>query len=112
MWVHDALILNIDNISTSVNFVDSIVVATLPDVVADPDLFDLVVTYQIHSHSKWCRKYKNEMCQYHFGKLLTEKTIVARPLPDTMSDETKKGSVQKRWYSVLIKKVYWWKPTS
>ena len=52
LWVHDALILNIDNISTSVNFVDSIVVATLPDVVADPDLFDLVVTYQIHSHSK------------------------------------------------------------
>ena len=41
LWVHDAPILNIDNISTYVNFVDRIVVAILPDVVADPDLFDL-----------------------------------------------------------------------
>ena len=88
LWVHDAAILNIDNISTYVNFVDSIVVATLPDVVADPDLFDLAVTYQIHSHSESCRKYKNDMCRYHFGKLFTERIIVARPLPDTMSDET------------------------
>ena len=93
LWVHDAPILNIDNISTYVNFVDGIVVATLPDIVADPDLFDLVVTYQIHSHSKSCRKHKNDMCRYHFGKFFTEWTIVARPLPDTMSDETKKSYV-------------------
>ena len=96
LWIHDAPILNIDNISTYVNFVDGIVVATLPDIVADPDLFDLVVTYQIHSHSKSCRKYKNDMCRYHFRKFFTEWTIVARPLPDTMSDETKKSYVQKR----------------
>ena len=93
MWVHDASILNIDNISTYVNFVDGIVVATLPDVVADPDFFYLVVTYQIHSHSKSCGKYKNDMCRYHFGKFITERTIVARTLPDTMSDETKKSYV-------------------
>ena len=81
LWVHDAPILNIDNISTYVNFVDGIVIATLPDVVTDPDLFDLVITHQIHSHSKSCRKYKNDMRQYHFGRFFTERTIVARPLP-------------------------------
>ena len=88
LWVHDAPILNIDNISTYVNFVDSIVVATLPNVVADADLLDLTVTYQIHSHSESCRKYKNDMCRFHFEKLFTERIIVARPLPHTMSDET------------------------
>ena len=77
LWVHDAQILNMDNISTYVNFVDGIVVATLPDIVVDLDLFDLVVTYQIHSHSISCRKYKNDICQYHFGKFFTERTIVA-----------------------------------
>ena len=68
LWVHDAPILNIDNISTYVNFVDGIVVATLSDVVADPDLFDLVITYQIHFHSKSYRKYKNDVFRYRFGK--------------------------------------------
>ena len=62
LWVHDVPFLNIDNISTYVNFVDGIVVATLLDVVTNPDLFDLALTYQIHSHSKLCRKYKNDMC--------------------------------------------------
>ena len=56
LWVHDTPILNVDNISTYATFVDGIVIAALPDIVADPDLFDLVVTYQIHSHSKSCRK--------------------------------------------------------
>ena len=36
------------------------------------------------------------MCQYHFGKFFTERTIVARPLPDTISDETKKQVLCKR----------------
>ena len=61
LWVHDAPNLNIDIISTYVNFSDGIVVAFLPDAVADPDLFGLVVTCQMHSHSKSCRKYKNDM---------------------------------------------------
>ena len=87
LWVYDAPILNIDNISTYFNFVDSIV------VVRDPDLFDLVVTYQIHSHSKSGRKYKNDMYQYHFGKFFVERTLAGRPLPGTISDESKKGYV-------------------
>ena len=32
------------------------------------------------------------MCRYRFGKFFTEKTIVARPLPDTISDETNKNA--------------------
>ena len=38
LWIHDAPTLNVDNISTYVSFVGDIVVATLPDIVADPDL--------------------------------------------------------------------------
>ena len=59
-WVYDAPVLHDNN--EYVCFVDSIIRATLPDIKTHPGLFDLVVAYQIHSHSKSCRKYKNEMC--------------------------------------------------
>ena len=36
------------------------------------------------------------MCRYHFGKIFTERTIVSRPLPDTMSYETKKQVLCQR----------------
>ena len=38
LWIHDAPTLNVDNISTYVSFVGDIVVTTLLDIVADPDL--------------------------------------------------------------------------
>ena len=49
-------------------WVDSIVRSDLLDSVNEPILFELVETYQIHHHSKTCRKYRNEKCRFHFGK--------------------------------------------
>ena len=51
------------------------------------DLFDLVVTYQILSHSNLCRKYDKP--RYYFEKFVTEKTAVASYFPSTMSGHTK-----------------------
>ena len=64
-WVLVAPILSEDNIDEYSLFVDSIGKATLPNFKVDPSLFDLVTTYQIHSHSRSCREYKNQACRYH-----------------------------------------------
>ena len=96
LWVYDAPHLNADNIPQYINFVDQIIKAALPDPNLNPHLFDLVATYQIHSHSKSCRKYKNEKCRYHFGKFFTERTIISKPLPNNMSSETKDEIIKKR----------------
>ena len=62
LWVFDAPVLNADNIPEYILFVDSFVdiKASVPDIETSLDLFNLVITYQIHCHSKSCRKYKNE----------------------------------------------------
>ena len=62
LWVFDAPVLNVGNIPEYILFVDSFVdiKASLPDIETSLDLFNLVITHQIHCHSKSCRKYKNE----------------------------------------------------
>ena len=49
----------------------------LPDPSNEPDLHELVKTYQIHRYSKTCRKYRNEKCTLHFGNFFTSRTIIA-----------------------------------
>ena len=68
----------------------------MPDIENEPELYQLVKTYQIHSHSKSCRKYKNVDFRYSFGRFFTEETILAEPLPDDMLEEEKLSKLQKR----------------
>ena len=58
------------NIDEYTKWADSIVRSNLSDSVNEPMLSGLVKTYQIHHHSKICRKYRNEKCRFHFGKFL------------------------------------------
>ena len=67
----------------------------MPDIEKESELYELVRTYQIHSHSKSCRKYKNIDCRYSFGRFFTDKTIIADPLPDDMSGGEKESIIQK-----------------
>ena len=89
LQVLDAPILNKDIVNDYRQFIDSIVKAFVPDVNENPELFHLVTTYQIHSHSKSFRKYKNEKCQYHFGIFFTERTIIRLPLPSDLPEAGK-----------------------
>ena len=59
LWIIDVPILSENNIDEYVHFVDSVVKAFVPDPHENSDLFHLVTTYQVHSHSKSCRKYKS-----------------------------------------------------
>ena len=63
--------------------------AALPDPVTCPVLHNLVKTYQTHTHSETCRKYKNLTCRFNFCHFFTEKTIVAGLLPTSMDKAQK-----------------------
>ena len=52
-------ILAKDNVDEYRQFIDSTVHAFVPDINQNPELFYLVTTYQVQSHSKSCRKHKN-----------------------------------------------------
>ena len=79
-----------------IDYIDQHVQAYLPDKETDPQLYDLVKTYQIHNHSKTCRKYKNFTCRFNFGHLFTDKTIVAELLAENMDEEIKSSILAKR----------------
>ena len=60
--------------------------AALPDEDLESTSFELVKNYQLHSHSKTCQKYRNGKCRFDFGRFCTERTIVAKPLSDSLTE--------------------------
>ena len=87
IWILNAPKLTKFNIGEYTKWVDIIVRSDLP--VNEPILFERVKTYQIHHHSKTCRKYRDEKCRFHFGKTFTVCTIIAHNIPH--SKQTKLG---------------------
>ena len=75
-------------------YIDHIVKAQLPDRENEPELYELVKTYQIHYHSKSCRKYKNIDCRYSFGRFFTESTVIAES--EDMRDDEEQEILQNR----------------
>ena len=67
------------------------------------DLHQLVTTYQIHSHSKLCRKYKNQACRYHFGRFFTDRTILAVPLSKDIPFDQRTQIIEQR--KILLSQV-------
>ena len=103
LWVVNAPVLSKDTKDIYIQFINQIVKADIPDEREKPELHKLVKTYQLHCHSKSCRKYKNVDCRYSFGKYFTDKTIVAEPLPEEMSIEAK--SIKLEWRNSILEKV-------
>ena len=91
------------NIDDYRKWVDSVIRSHLPDPNNDPALFELVKTYQIHRHSKPCRKYRNVKGRFCFGKFFTNKTITAQPLADSVPPDVKLQKMQQR--NNILKKV-------
>ena len=70
LWIPNTPKLRDNNIDVYINFVDSIIKTYVPDLNEDPKHFNVVITYQVHSHSKSCRKYKNQSFGKHFTNIL------------------------------------------
>ena len=85
-----------DNIGEYVAFIDSVVKSCVPDPIKNPDFFKLVTTYQVHSHSKSCGKYKNEKCHHHFEKFFTDHTIISIPLNSNLPDDVRSNILNGR----------------
>ena len=72
----------------------------LSDHLSDPELFELVKTYQVHGHSRtWWEYNKNEF-QFAYGRYFTEKTIIAKPLDSKFSNDEKQKILT--WRNALI----------
>ena len=85
-WMVNSPTLSKDNKKEYIEFVDSIIRTDLPHPVDEADLHEFVSKYQIHRHSRTCRKYKNIPCRFNFGKYFSKETIIAEPLPEGMDN--------------------------
>ena len=86
-----------DNFDEYIRFFDAVVSAAyVPDPNDNPELHKLVTTYQVQSHSKSCRKYKNTDCRYNSECYFTNRTIVAVPLSKDLSEDQKNEIMQQR----------------
>ena len=93
LWIENMPVLSVETIEEYTAFLDSVISANIP---TEPcKLKDLVERYQVHRHSKTCRKYNNKECRFGFGKFFTHKTIIAAPLPAETPNRTEILSQQK-----------------
>ena len=102
LWIENPPILTEDTKEDYISFVDSIVRADLPNPALEPELYNTVKTYQVHSHSQTCRKYKNKPCRFNFGHYFSERTIIASPLSHNISIDEKAKILQNR-HTILEK---------
>ena len=96
IWTSDCPRLTSENKQAYIEFVDKHIQANLPNKDTEPLLHELVLTYQKHTHSKTCRKYKNIPCRFNFGQFFTDRTIVAEPLSKDLCEEVKTGILSGR----------------
>lgn len=96
IWTSDCPKLASETKESYIEYIDQHVHAHLPNEDQDPELHELVKTYQKHSHSKTCRKYKNIKCRFNFGQFFTNRTIVAEPLSEDLDQEEKTNTLDKQ----------------
>lgn len=73
--------------------IDSIVNEFLPNRNEQPELYELVKSYQLHRHSCW--KYKNQLCRFNFERLFSKESTVAESLPVDMLKVEENLTLQK-----------------
>ena len=86
IWNSDCPELTCENEEAYVRYIDKHVQASVPDRETNFELYDLVLMYQKHSHSRTCKKYKNISCKFNFGQFFTNETVVSKPLLKRRND--------------------------
>ena len=101
IWIFNAT--NIQNEDAHIEFIEKTIHSHLRDHLNNPELFELVKTYQVHAESKTCWKYNKNECQFSYGRYFTDKTVNAKPLDRKFSDDEKQEVLT--WRNVLLKQV-------
>ena len=94
---------NIQNEAAYINFTEQAINAQLPDPINDPEVFELVQTFQVYAHSKTGWKYNKNECRFSYGQFFTEKTIIAKPLDSELTNNQKQRVLA--WRKILLTKV-------
>ena len=58
------------------------------------ELYDRVKSNQMHDHKPTCKK-KGTFCRFHFPKLTSKRTLVAKPIDPDMDELEKKEKMEK-----------------
>ena len=86
-WIFN--VANIQNEAGYIEFIEQTITTQLPDHLNAPELFELVKTYQDHTHSITSWKYNRNECRFYYGRYFTEKTIIAKSFDAKFSNEEK-----------------------
>ena len=96
IWNSDCPELTPENEEAYIRYIDKHVQGSVPDRETNSELYDLVIMYQKHNHSRTCKKYKNIVCRFNFGQLFTNETVVSKPLSDDISEDEKIVLLKRR----------------
>ena len=80
IWIQNAPKLTPETEEKYIQFVGKFVSAKLPDPASEPELYEQVKAYQIHTHSRTRRRYKKKDCRFNYGKFFSARTILTKPL--------------------------------
>ena len=96
LWIPNESTLNENSINEHDGFLDSVVRGNVPSKQKNCHLHQLVMTFQIHYHSKTFGKYTNIKFHFKFHCFFTEKIIVPKPLQNILSQIEKFEIVNKK----------------
>ena len=100
LWAKDMPVLSNETFPRYERFVDSIISANIPQ--ENTELRELIKKFQVHHHSKTCKKYSGKECRFGYGKFFSNRTIIAKPLPEHLLPFEKVEILEKQ-KSVLDK---------
>ena len=64
---------NIEYEVAYIELIEKTINVQLPNYLNDPDTFELVKTFEIHTHSRTCWKYNKNECRFSYGRYFIEK---------------------------------------
>ena len=90
------------------NFIDKYITCSIPDPYKSPELYDIVMRYQVHNCNPLCvkecfKKKFNQRCRYGFPRLPSDKTSM-NTLEETVL--SRKKGVFKAFKNNLMKLMY------
>ena len=96
IWILNASHLPRDNKPLYTESLNVIIGADPPEEDKEQELFDVRKNFQTYRHTNTYHKFKNKRCRFHYGRYLTDRTVIAEPLASNTAVDVKVILVEKR----------------